>query len=133
MSKEVKETVAKLWNPGLLFSEPGEEVVKDRSIDTLKRLFKKNPRAYAIQFFDRVSKKVCVDGKEQTVYGTAKNESPTFYANGTVHTVADVKKMKGDFRTLISNMEINDYKKVVKNKWGQFFPFREGKDAVIEI
>lgn len=112
--------------PGSLFAEEDSRDVKDRSRP------KNIPKgAFAYYFYDIDVAEVEIAGKPQRVVSPATNESGRFYIGGEIYTLAQVKKLKGDYEALISNMETNDYPRVIKCRTGNWQPFYPDKDQVV--
>ncbi len=122
------KTYVKVYYPGIIFSE--DEVVEVGNRD-VKKVAKKYKNAYAFRFFDQARADVKIDGQTKKVFGEERNGSKTYYPGGEVLTLADVKRLDGDHKILISNMECNGYKKVVRSRVGNFQPFDDKKDEVI--
>lgn len=126
-SIEVTETFVELLYPGFLMPETGFDKVESRDPQAVAD---KYPDAYCFQFCDQTSKEITVDGETKRVSGKRKNLSPKYYPNGLVLTVEDLRKMPGDYRILITNMECNNWPKVVRCRTNNFQPFEEG-DVVL--
>lgn len=84
--------------------------------------------AYGYQFFDRIE----VEAEGETLYGRPKNRSGIYYLGGKVLTLAQVKSLPGDYKTLISNMECNRWDRVIKLECGAFQPFNDN-DQLVEV
>ena len=65
-----------------------------------------------------------------TFLGGSNTDYGEMYYVGEIFTLEDVEKMLPGRRILISNMKSNNYKRVVKTKFGQWFPLEE-RDIVI--
>lgn len=98
--------------PGVFVSESYEREIKSR--DNIKNIPK---NCYGYRFFDREE---IVINKENLV-GKEKNYSGTYYF-GESFTLNEVKKLNGNHKILIDNMKINNWKKVVKTRIGNFQP-----------
>jgi hypothetical protein len=122
------KTYVEVMYPGILFSESSVEEVDYRDPYAVAKKYK---NAFGFRFFDQERTEVKVGSKKQTVSGERKNESKFYYPDGETYTVADVKKLKGDHSILISNMEGNGYKKVVRTRMGNFQPFDSKTDEII--
>lgn len=96
--------------PGIIVSETGVEEIPSR-----RRPNKVPKGAFAYRFFDR--SEVNLDG--EILRGDRKNVSGIVYLGGQVMTLEEVKKMPGDNKILISNMETNGWNRVIKTKNGQ--------------
>lgn len=115
--------------PGSFFSESSVREHNDRNVHpTLP------PHAFGYRFFDRdVYECTREDGKKFQERGPMKNVSPWFYF-GEVKTLADVERMAQQtpkrWDILLSNMRINEYKRVVQTKYGQSIPLSDA-DVVL--
>ena len=78
------------------------------------------------EFYDR--EYVVANGEE--LLGQPKHKTKTFI-KGIVYTLEGVKRLFPESRTLISNMEINKWDKVIKCAQG-FLPFIEDNYELIE-
>jgi hypothetical protein len=107
--------------PGILFSDTSEDEVETRDIHKLEI----PEYSFGFRFFDR--EQTILDGEVLT--GKSKNYSNWYYY-GKVMTIDDVKEQEPDQRILISNMENNDYKRIVRTKFGQSIPVQD-EDVVI--
>lgn len=107
--------------PGILFPESEIREVSDRDslIDAPKNCF-------AYQFFERQETNA-EDG--EVLLGKPKNYSGRFYF-GKLKTLEDVKKETPEARTLISNMESNNWNPVVLTRRGNYQPFGE-RDQIV--
>lgn len=125
--EETKTYIEYLY-PGSFFSEEETKVVKNRSPKTHKI-----PNGvFAFRYFDQTSKTVRVGGNPQVVFGKRKNISKTYYPDGTLCTISDLKLDNSqDFSILISNMECNDWPVVVRTRRGNYQPFDEKKDEIL--
>jgi hypothetical protein len=122
------KTYVKIYYPGILFSE--DEVVEVDHRDG-EKIAKKYKNAYAFRFYDQAREDVVIDGCTQTVFGEERNSGKTCYPGGEVLTLADVKRLPGDYKILIGNMKCNGYKKVVRSRLGNFQPFDDAKDEIV--
>lgn len=131
MAKQVRgetKTYVEVLYPGILFSETEITEVDNRDPDAIAQKYK---NAFGLRFFDQERTEVKIGSKQQTVSGERKNESKLYYPNAQTFTVADVKKLPGDHTILISNMECNGYKKVVRTRVGNFQPFDPETDELL--
>lgn len=120
----MKKHYVQFFYPGALVSEIEEREVKSRDPKILKGVPK---NCYAFRFFDR--EETTKNGEK--LIGEDKNFSHTYYINGDVYTLSQVKKHFPSANVLISNMEINNWKKVIRNKFGQFMPFDRDDEVII--
>lgn len=106
--------------PGSLFPEERTQRLESRTavIDVPANCF-------AYEFFDREE----VEAGGETLVGSPKNQSGRTYF-GEVLTLDDVKRLPGDYGTLISNMECNGWAKVVRTRRGNFQPLNENDRVV---
>jgi len=108
--------------PGIIVSDSSAEETKHRDYTKIKV----PKEAYGFKFYDR---EVIVDNGE-ILKGKSKNHSSMFYHMGQIMTKADVKKRVKKNYTLLSNMRINEWEKVIKTKFNQFMPYEKG-DVII--
>ena len=110
------------YYPGILMNEKEVKLISSRrdKIEIPKGSF-------GYRFFDRIETRV--DG--ETLKGKPKNHSGIYYL-GRKMSLAEVKKELPKEKILISNMEGNGYKYVVKTIRGNFQPF-EKRDKIISV
>lgn len=84
-------------------------------------------KAYAYKFFEKTEVET-TEGEVLT--GKRKNESGMFY-KGKTYTIEGIKRDFPDEKTLIWNMETNNWSKVVRTVLGNFVPFREGDKIIV--
>lgn len=126
---EVQKTYVEILYPGSFFPEEDVIVVNKRDP---KKISSKYPTAFSFQFYDLVSKEIEVDGEKQQVSGKKKNISPKYYPDGELYTANQLRKIDAkEYDILISNMECNGWKHVVKTRRGNFQPFEQGKDELL--
>ena len=106
---------------GGFFYEYSTESIDHR--DSSKVKVPKN--AFAFRFFDREE----VESNGEILKGDRKNYSSLYYVGGEIMTLAQVKKQLPQEEILINNMEINNWDKVIKHRFGGFQPFE--KDNVL--
>jgi hypothetical protein len=108
------------YYPGSFVSETSSVMVSDRSAPVVIP-----ERAYGYRFFARTE--VVEDGER--LVGANRDYSPMTYF-GEVLTVDQVKALPehrhDQYRVLISNMECNGWKSVVRTVQGNFQPINEG-------
>jgi hypothetical protein len=126
-SEEITETFVEVLFPGFFMPEDSRFKVASRDPKAIADMY---PNAYCIQFYDLTSKEVTVDGEKQRASGKRKNLSPKYYPGGLVLTTEDVRNMPGDHGTLVTNMECNNWPRVVLCRTRNFQPFEEG-DVVL--
>jgi hypothetical protein len=108
-----KTTYAIFLFSGTILPESTMRVVKTRDIpDNIPE------GCFAFYFVD-------IDEK-----GKESNRSNRFYVGGSIYTLEEVKANFPELHILISNMEINDWKRVVKTPLGNWQPLFEG-DTVL--
>lgn len=110
----------KFLHPGTLFPNESVIEIKDRN-----EYFDVPESAFAYYFFDR--EEAVVDGER--LIGEDKNVSGKIII-GDVWTIDDVRANMPDNRTLIFNMEANDYPVVCRTRHGNFYPVSD-RDCVI--
>lgn len=123
MNAEQTYTFVEVLFPGSFYPEESVHKVKARNPEAIA---KKYPGCFAFTFYDRTQKETTVDGEPQTVYEKQKNKTGRYYPDGQLFTVEGLKSLPGDHETLISNMECNGWKHVVKTRRGNFQPFEKG-------
>lgn len=123
----VRTTYVEFLYPGLLMSESSSQEVASR--DLLKLEVPEN--AFGFRFFDVLSMTVEVEGEEVELTSKTLNKSATHYYGGTVYTAAQIKRQFPDEKILISNIEGNRYKKVIKCRTGNWQPFQKD-DVLVE-
>lgn len=117
----------KFFYPGAFVAETEVEEVKSRDAQKIKV----PEGSYGFRFFDRQEITAENENHEpETLRGKPKNYSGMFYF-GRIMTLDDVKREMPDATILISNMETNNWDKVVKTRMGNIQPFEE-KDTIIE-
>jgi hypothetical protein len=77
-------------------------------------------RSYAFYFVDTVTKTIEFEGEEYTK--EEKVKSGWYYIEAEVYTLEEVKKLKGNYKTLIRNMISNEWDKVIKCRTGNWKP-----------
>ncbi len=96
------------YYPGTLFGERSCSEVESRTaIPDLPE------GAYAYKFHD--VQEVDIDGG--IFKRKADNYSPLHYVSGKVMTLAEVRRWAPDMKTLIANMECNDWNKIIFPYW----------------
>lgn len=123
------KTYVEIMYPGTLFSE--SEIKEVNSGRDPYAVAHEHKNAFGFRFFDQERTQVKVGSKTQVVSGERKNDSKFYYPGGQTFTVEEVKRLKGDHEILISNMEGNGYKKVVRTRRGNFQPFDSKTDEII--
>ena len=109
------------FSPGSFVSETSDKEIPSRSLDHVLPM-KKNSYSYGFLFFDREETKI----NGEVLKGKKKNYSSTHYIGGRKMNATEVKAEVKNNATLLSNMKINEWKYVVKTKFGQFMPFEKG-------
>ena len=101
---------------GTIFAETSVKEIKDRNEHITP------PKGcYGYSFFDR--EEVSVNG--EMLFGKPKNQSGTTFF-GEKYSLDEVKKQFPQEKILISNLESNDYKYVVKTIRGNWVFFNKG-------
>ena len=120
-------TYAKLFYRGSLSDE--ERVVEVQSRDPWAV---EDEFAFAVQFYDQQVETVNLPwNEERPVRSHPENLSPKYYYGGVVYSLADVKSIFPDEKILITNMEVNGWKHVVKTRHGNVQPFNDENCEVI--
>jgi len=125
---EVTKTYVEYMYPGSFMSEYESHVAENR--DPKKLNVPKS--AFGFKFYDQTSKKIKIDGKEQTAWGARKKESGIYYPSGQVFTAETLRALKDGqaYDILIYNMECNGWKQVVRTRRGNFQPL-ETNDVIL--
>lgn len=105
--------------PGIMFSETSVTRVSSRSVEAALRDAPEG--AYAFSFIERLEGKA----EGETVKGKWKNRSGKHFIHGRVMNLKEVKRLSGDHKILISNMEANNIKRVVRCRTGNFQEFTD--------
>jgi hypothetical protein len=119
----MKTTYIEWMHPGSFVSESTTEKVKNRDIPNV---FPKT--AYAFRFFDMTE---VVSNEGESLKGSARNHSGFYYIGGVSLTIEDVKRLHPDKRILISNMENNNWNRIVMTRFNQAMPLNND-DTIIE-
>jgi hypothetical protein len=111
------------------FLFPGNVVsdISEKEVQTRKESIKLPKGSYGYRFFEREE----TGNGDDIKYGIKKNHSSVIYY-GTEITLAQLKKEMPGEHALISMMEKNGYKRVVKTQFGQFIPLANS-DSVKNI
>jgi len=110
------------YYPGSFVNEEETKLISSRRDEV------EIPRgSFGYRFFDRTETEL----NGEMLKGKPKNHSGMYYL-GRKMSLAEVKKELPKERILISNMEGNNYKYVVKTIRGNFQPF-EKRDKVISV
>lgn len=127
MGNENLQTFCEILYPGSFLPETDEVIVKLRDPEKIADKYK---RCFQFQFYDQMVKEVKVDGQVSIVRGPKRNESPKYFPGGVIMGVSDIKTLPGDYKILISNMESNGWKKVVRCRTGNFQPFEKNCEII---
>lgn len=110
--------------PGIIVSKTSVNEIPERDVNKVDI----PANCFGFRFFDRMV--TVVDGETLT---SDKNNVSGWHYQGEKMTLEQAKATygnDGEHNILISNMEINGYAAVVKTKFGQFIPLRDG-DTII--
>lgn len=107
--------------PGAIVTERIVKEVEERSDDVVDP--PENCFGYA--FFDKTETEV---DKEKLTSGEKNRSGTRFF--GQVYTLKEVKEKFPEKDILISNIESNNYEKVVQTRCGNFQPFKE-EDKIV--
>jgi hypothetical protein len=125
-------TLATFYEPGSLFAEEWSQEVSTRDPYEIAKLAPK--RAFCFVLRDYVDKKTVVDGDTFEKTEPLGESTGRYYLGGSVYTIDEMKAKFGsdrDRRILISNMENNNWLKVIQCPSGNWQPFTE-KDELLE-
>jgi len=117
------KTFVEFLYPGVMFDETSVSEVKTRDWKKLNV----PERAFGFRFFDIMETEE--DGVK--LQSSRLNQSPIHYYGGRVMTIDEVREEMPEARILISNMECNNWHKVVCCRTGNFKPF-ENDDIFIQ-
>jgi hypothetical protein len=121
----MKVTYIEYFMPGAIVSENYTKIIEPYMRNHPENLVVPDG-VYGFRFFDR--EEIEQDG--EILRGPSKNQSGMYYI-GTIHDYMEVLTWDPkEYGTLESNMRINEWEKVVKTKYGQFFPL-EKDDRVL--
>lgn len=126
----MKKHFVEFLSPGTFVSEVSQKEIKSWDVETAKQMAtsikeRHNATPYGFRFITRERKANELDSKVTKTSGI-------YYLGGKVLTLADVKARNDDKdRILISNMEMNEIKKVIENtnSWKVTMPLN--KDDVV--
>ena len=111
-------------HPGIIVSETSVSEISERDVSKVEI----SVNCFGFRFFDRTV--TVVDGEMLT--GDRKNISGWQY-RGEKMTLDQVKATFGNdskYSILISNMECNDVRAVVRTQFGQFIPLNDGDQII---
>jgi hypothetical protein len=128
VSHEIRKTYVELLYPGVFLPEESVVEVNERDPEAIAA---KYPNAFCFKFFDLIETEVIVGGQKKRVTTSRLNESKRYYPNAKLLSQADVKRLGPEYRTLLSNMECNEWPTVVQCNRGNFQPFESG-DTILE-
>lgn len=126
---EVSEVLyVEILYPGILFCETSEKKVKEVAPEKFAKTLP--PSAFGFRYFNRTMANIKGEGEAEL---KKKFISGTYYI-GKKMNLAEVKALKPakNYEILISNMEINKIKHVVRCRTGNFQSLDKG-DKVIEL
>ncbi len=119
--EKVTVTYIEFLFPGSFVSESSVKEVANRSVP------KKIPKgAFAYSFYDM--EKTIVG--EEEFWGKTKNHSGKYYPEAEIFNLKQVKANFPESTIIISNMECNKWKYIVKTRRGNFQPF-EKEDKIV--
>lgn len=126
MSEREQKTYVEFLFRGSLVDESTKQEVTNRSV-----LLDVPEGAFAFHFFDVYVTRMHDGFTNREVHSKRFNESPMYYPGGQAFTLEQVQAL-GDksHSILVSNMECNGYKTVVRTRWGNWKPFKAG-DVVL--
>jgi len=116
------------YYPGLMVSNNSAEEVSSRDPHQIQP--KRN--MYGFMFFDKVEVTTEANGESVVTLSKQMNESPTYYHGGRVLSQSDVAKMGSRYNILLSNMQCNEWDRVIQIRAGSCFPLRDG-DVVLDV
>jgi hypothetical protein len=116
----ITRTYVEFMQPGILFPNSYTEEVQDRGIDNIKP----GPNVYAFRFYDYDTAEV----NGETFSGKRHNNSGFYFVGGALYEIDDLPNTP-EFDILRSNMQNNDYSRVIRCRTGNWLPF--GADDTI--
>ena len=111
--------------PGVLFAESSSVSIDARESFNVTDV---PTNAYAYRFYDREE----IDQNDEKLVGPIKHISG-FYFFGKVYDADDVVTLFPEASILARNMQYNGWNKVVKTRCGNWQPFDETTDRIVEI
>lgn len=111
--------------PGIIVCETITREVKLRDPEAA-RPYPKN--SFAFMFYDREEETV----NGELLAGKNKNYSGTYYIDGRILTVEEVKKLYPEDKILIDNTTFNNIDKVIVTRLGNFQPYNDNDTVVKE-
>jgi hypothetical protein len=106
--------------PGAFFSEREDKAIAKPDPEVA---LKKAPReAFAFRFWKRNERKIA----RETLHGQPMYSDKMYFIDGQVMTLKDVEKKMPTAESLIANMKMNGWKKVIQCRTGNFQPFEKG-------
>lgn len=118
------------YSPGTFFAETTQFEIDSWDVDTALELYKSVPnglKPYAFRFITR-------ERADDELDSHISDSSNTYFINGKLLTIDDVKELDGDHDILIENMNNNGYEYVVQlgDKYKFYQPFKAG-DTLVEV
>lgn len=112
--------------PGLLFPEERTRPVAARDPDQVLKSLESS--AFAFSFFDREE----VNAGDEVLRGDPKNRSGLYYLGKEYSAEEVIAEYQGReaYRVLVSNVQVNEYSRMVHCRTGNWRPLLEG-DVVI--
>jgi len=125
--KKVKKYFVKFFSPGIIVAEIQTKKIK--SLNPYKIKFPDH--AYSFTLNEREDVIDEETGKEYL--GKDKQVGPRYYhPDSKVETLEEVKKNRPSARILISNLENNNWHKIIWSRWGNWpQPFDPEKDVIL--
>ena len=112
--------------PGALVSETSNKRIRSRNPENVKL---PSEFTFGFRFFSQIE--VTKDGEK--LIGRAKDWSGTYYPDGTIYSLKEVKRYLPNEKILISNMTINNMETVVKTCIGNFQQFNKDTDHIYKL
>lgn len=112
------KTYVEFFHSGVICSDSSFMEVDDRYPSSL--ILPKN--TFGFRFFDIEE----ITYSNGSIYKGNKHNYSSNYYYGQKYSLEEVKRYFPDKKILIDNMELNNFKAVVKTKFEQFIPLRDG-------
>lgn len=123
----VRRTYVEFFLPGVRVTETSTKEVESRDPEQLVV----PDEVFGFRFFDVLEATVEVGGQQVKLTSGAISKSPMYYYGGRIYTREDVVLGVSDNQVLLDNMDGNDWKYVIRTRFGNFQPFH-GEDVLIE-
>lgn len=112
--------------PGFMWPEETIRELPERSV---KAAVKKAPeRAFCFTLYD--IEEAPYFGPDYKIVPVPKNKSGRYYLGGEIFTIDQVRVLYGDDSILLSNMQNNDWDRIIRCNTGNWQPFTESDTLI---